>query len=147
VTPVELELARKLAAHPRFEWAAGMLATAIEDNAHSQVRFVASGEWTGALSSSDHTEWSLPLAEGGDFTYAIEYVPDLADPATQGCLWAMLDEASEDLRVMGHGSHRGVEEWTWGDRGGRCWELQTLDRTFSKGEALARALLSAWGEP
>jgi hypothetical protein len=116
MTDVELELARKLAAHPKWRFMRGMWALGVTDGVRDHCDHIAEDDREAArMSPSD-------------------YVPDLSDPATQGCLWAMLCESPKLFeRTIGGkiACHTlgSVEEWTG-----------------SRGEALARALLAAWGE-
>lgn len=67
-------------------------------------------------------------------------VPDLSCPATLGCLWAMLREAYADIRYESD-AHRIEAHWHEGDMHHvRWWDGATF------GEALAPAVLAAWGE-
>jgi hypothetical protein len=112
MTKTELDLARRLAAHSKWKWMAGM-----RNGVGDRVLFNANAEWI------DTDEGLVPLGQMGHV--------DLADPATQGCLWAML---------------RGVAV----EEDGAEWVVYQLHGGqvvgASKGEALARALLAAWGD-
>jgi hypothetical protein len=123
MTETELDLARRLAAHPRWRVMRGM------------EMLVASGAYAHRYLTD-----SEPPYDGE--------IPDLADPATQGCLWVMLDEATPDRSVSSCRDGRWiVAEYTWTDDGTKDWECDPLHPdAYSKGEALARALLAAWGE-
>lgn len=74
MTPTELELARELARHPKWKWERGMLA-AWDNRLGRVVRAADNGRG---------------LIRGTDATGTKHY-PDLADPATQGCLIAALE--------------------------------------------------------
>jgi hypothetical protein len=104
MTDAELELARKLAAHDEWVWMDGM-------------RFFDSGLMDAHFSRAGRV--------GRDREIERSY-PDLADPATQGCLWAMLDEAAP-----------GWNGWM---------AYLHMEPPTPRGEALARALLATWGE-
>jgi hypothetical protein len=67
--------------------------------------------------------------------------PDLADAATQGCLWAMLREVIPTAYVYTLGPNNNPwENWFVNSAQGQ------LSDGGSLGNALARALLAAWGE-
>lgn len=76
-------------------------------------------------------------------------VPDLSDPATAGCLLAMLppgwtiDPSNNGFRVTIHGEHpTGPVDYVGRDDDGRPW-FHVIGDTL--GEAVARALLAVWG--
>ena len=124
MTPEQIELAKRLAAHPTWQWVDGMYAAMGYD--------------------PDYEEWGRV---DGDVPAACHY-PDLNDPATQGCLLSMLDRGLYlDLRwrpaiVDEHGQTMREEHWTIaGDR-----RDGTPDhvRAPELGTALAEALLSQW---
>lgn len=79
MTPTEQDLARELARHPAWKWGSGMLA--VWGNRLERV-VLAADDGRGLLCGTDAT--------------SPEHYPDLSDPATQGCLWAMLREATGD---------------------------------------------------
>lgn len=81
MSPADLDLARELAAHPRWEWRAGMRIVSRFDGALLWRR--AEGDL------AIHPDWGT------------EPVPDLHDPtgATAGVLLAMLREATPDVVV------------------------------------------------
>jgi hypothetical protein len=132
VSPVELALARRLAQHPRFRWMPGMRVWRPNGNGW-HVTYVTPVElWSG--DSYDPINGS--------------HVPDLSDPATQGWLLSMLRDAINDgLTTM--------EIWMEPTDGKKSVivTIKPLGETphgpwaSTLGEALARALLAAWGEP
>jgi hypothetical protein len=123
VSPVELALARRLAQHPRFRWMPGMRVWRPNGNGW-HVTYVTPVElWSG--DSYDPINGS--------------HVPDLSDPATQGCLWAMLNEAARPVHVYDETDGFVIECHPGGDR------ERVTGRTI--GEALACALMEAWHGP
>ena len=131
------DLARRLAAHPRFEWRDGM--AALEDPPSSNWQ-PGDREWriiTGAPDLSAVTaEGDVHEAPYMPSTFA-RAVPDLTDAATGGVLLDMLGAGRcvvRDRYLDGVG-----DEWTVGrgNHGGRGTTLA---------EACARALLAEWGE-
>ncbi|MCP4244235.1 MAG: HNH endonuclease [bacterium] len=69
-------------------------------------------------------------------------VPDLADPATAGCLLTMLQDAGGDIRVDFDHSHGIDRRAGWSVHvGGRC----CAEFRATRGEAVALALLNVWG--
>lgn len=125
MTPAEQDLARQLAAHPKWKWGRGMLA--ICGNRLERVVCTAD-DGRGLLCGTDTT--------------CPEHYPDLSDAATIGCLIAMLGGdmiwISNSTTVYDKdGSH---QEWTV-TRGHALGPLR--GRTL--GEALARAWLAVQG--
>lgn len=122
------DLARRLAAHPRWEWRAGMVC-----NAHRLV------DRDGLGIIVDGGVPYLPVAprwvtiEGHSPPDAR---PDLTDPATAGVLLAMLAEAVTSSTSMLVRDSRG-----WHADDGSQWHGGDCI-----GEAVARALLAVWGE-
>jgi hypothetical protein len=133
MTETELDLARRLVAHPNFKWALRMRC----------IGPMGPGTFVGVRSP----KWFEFVEEGKGYITvrdSADYVPDLADPATQGCLIAMLDECVSYIahrHVDADGD--GIGKWTVtvyvGDR-------RIAIPRMSKGEAYATALLRAWGE-
>lgn len=116
MSPADLDLARELAAHPRWEWRAGMRIVSRFDGALLWRR--AEGDL------AIHPDWGT------------EPVPDLDDPATAGVLLAMLPPGRWTWETMG-GRHA---VWNTDDiRPDRVSRGPTL------ASAAARALLAAWG--
>ena len=75
------------------------------------------------------------------------FLPDLTDPATVGCLWAMLIEAMKhvgtlDAATMEWDLDEGTTVWTYDkDEGGNG-----TDKAAAPGEAIAHELLRIWGQ-
>ncbi len=91
MTKEQTALARRLAAHPKWRWMPGMLATHDEDATRRVLSLDEDDDiW---VSNGCYCEW-LDSNNEIDLWY-----PDLDDPATQGCLLAMLDDA--------------VGDWSW----------------------------------
>lgn len=122
MTETELELARRLVAHPGWQWMRGMIATTTRtvDGLDVVDCVIRGSAWFG-----DDDSCSAPYC-----------TPAIDQPATQGCLIAMIDDLRELRQLDGR--------WTV-DRGERMRCVSTWCDT--RGEALARALLAAWGEP
>jgi hypothetical protein len=88
MTETELDLARRLAAHPKWRWMRGV--------------WIVDPDYEG-------DDGLCVLCDAGRYIHCLgsifehkptKKVPDLANPATLGCLWAMLVEAS----VYGRGA-------------------------------------------
>jgi hypothetical protein len=147
MTPEELELARRLVAHPKWRWMGGMVAMRGDEPERAPIRLAAHGEVASVI-------WPEGIAGPYWFDGRIDsagLTPDLSDPATQGCLWAMLCEASSYGRAE-------VRFWDHDKRPWNVWvtvpeTIEGLDATRDTGangllygEALARALLAAWSD-
>lgn len=118
MTETELDLARRLAGHPKWKWMDGMqFVCPSREEPTDRVFDAGAGE----------TGWGTKIRRS--------HVPDIADPATQGCLWAMLGKSIE-IGVEYPGKWR---VRAWGDD-------EIIEFGATLGEALARALLAAWGE-
>lgn len=137
------DLARRLAAHPRWVWRRGVLA--LEDPLSGnwqpgdrEWRIITGAPDVSAVTSENeiHETPYMPSA----FARA---VPDLTDAATGGVLLDMLDYTRFGWLVT-IGVKHGVRRWAVYERGdaepGMGW-CPTL------AEACARALLAEWGEP
>lgn len=120
MTNDERDLAKQLAEHPRWRWMPGMEAIAADGS-----------PWRpGIIMCAEHMR--------------PDDVPDLSDGATQGCLIEMLGSRFECLHYRRHTA----------DLGGTLWSVLVLGpsgcrqdrRGYTLGEALARALLAAWGD-
>jgi len=133
----QLDLARRLAAHPRFEWCAGMLALENPSSGHWQP-----GDYVWRIVTGAPDVMAL-LSEGDvhEAPYMpssfLEAVPDLTDDATGGVLLGMLGPGCSVLRDKRRAGQS--DEWTVasGPGGGSGATLA---------EACARALLAEWGE-
>lgn len=127
MTDAELELARRLVAHPEWEWLGGILVESPDDKRDRAWRLVA-GSWVqeAGLTYRDMAPRGMAL------------LPDLADPATQGCLLVMLTELGHFIRYE---SDAHLVQWHWHVGIDHHWDEST---GATLGEALARALLAAW---
>ncbi len=135
MTPEQTELAKRLAAHPKFEWREGMLVE---------------GRGYVVRTSPDHEDETPTCVWVPQWPTSYEdvagLVPGLGDFATVGVLLGMLVEASggeplafEQRKGGWSGTEAGPTEW-------RClpWVHR---RSTGPGGVLAEALLAAWGEP
>lgn len=128
MTDAELELARRLVASPRWRWIRGMT--------------VRHGELGPCLVLLEEKRFVLFAGMCGSTNPKplVGWLPDLADPATLGCLVALLPLGSGpvDLSIARAPAHGTASIFI---RDERCaFDGETV------GEALARALLVAWGE-
>ena len=82
MTPDQINLARRLVACPRWRWMPGM---GVRRWSNYDVRW--------------HTNRVSTLAERGTFWLSEGWLPDLTDPATLGCLLALVREAWGDPRI------------------------------------------------
>lgn len=117
MTETEQALARELARHPAWRWRDGMMSNA------GRV-------WTNVANPHGAYDATPRLPDG--HRVSTGHYPDLADPATQGCLIAMLPVP----RVSVYGTGEAVVTAGYETR---C-EGSTL------GEALARAWLAVKGD-
>lgn len=132
----QLDLARRLAAHPRFEWCAGMLALENPSSGHWQP-----GDYVWRIVTGAPDVMAL-LSEGDvhEAPYMpssfLEAVPDLTDDATGGVL----------LVVLGGGLvlYRSALYPLWSARRNDGKSIEHLGSTLA--EVCARALLAEWGE-
>ncbi len=136
MTPDQIDLARRLVACPRWRWMPGMTAIPLshererwllcwceEDGSEAGGYQTTGGKWWGIATS----DLPMVLREG--------WVPDLTDPATAGCLLAMLVAADPGA---GWGVSCGP------DVGWRATSCAHDLSGATCGEALARALLVVW---
>jgi hypothetical protein len=141
----DAELARRLAVHARWREAViahgdGML-TRHEDGSLWRVRvergelqFVSWG-WDEVWSDASNAKVTAVAVDDGSWS-----VPELSDPATQGCLWAMLRELGHFIRYESD-ANRVELHWHTGNDHHFAWEgCDTI------GESLARVLLIGWEE-
>ena len=125
--------AQRLAAHPRFRWIPGA-----RDSKGWRVIEVAPDGVYALVAFGMESDWER-VADMGP--------PDLSDPATIGCLVGMLREAWPHACVHPTWSLSGgplgpVAGW----RATRAYgEAKRFDAD-TEGEAVALALLAAWGE-
>lgn len=136
------DLARRLAAHPRWEWRPGMAVCA--DAANPPARMVYAGADGHAFAVAERVQMlGGPRRDPGvnawsDDAYSGEEVPDLTDAATAGVLLAMLvssrgglwDRALESIEAAGPGDGR---------------DALALIEAYGLGPACAWALLDVWG--
>lgn len=122
------DLARQLVAHPRWEWRPRMLAR----------------RWVPGF--RDHLRMAYTVTDQDLGQNAMDgHVPDLSDHATQGVLLGMLREAATskddtDCISIGVEGPLGV--------GTHAWAVNVegwVSHANTHGEALAHALLAAWG--
>lgn len=132
MTKTELDLARRLAAHSKWRWMAGM--RAVHDSDPRSYRLV-----FGAWALDDGPRFRSPMPTEG-------MTPDLSDAATQGCLWVMLREATNHLvRIeTGGGDDIGAHVERLQRLNDADDTIETSSDSGSIGEAPARALLAAW---
>ena len=130
------DLARRLVAHPKWEWRAGML-TCNGRRILCPADVGTSGDDVGTiehLGYGDYTWWG----DGLD-----RECPDITDPATVGVLLAMADDAAGfpvDVRLeppsgAGHPEHFVAESGS-----------PDFGSGATRGEALADLLLILWGD-
>jgi hypothetical protein len=134
MTPVELDLAPQLAAHPRFRWMAGMLC---EDG-----RRIISVDADGVRADDCYYDTTDAEWRGNPLTF-----PNLSDPGTCGCLLALLGEPFLDLSDQGDSVGENRPERRWVVRfftGGEApIYASSIATGASLGAALARALLAS----
>lgn len=144
------DLARRLAAHPRFEWRVGMLAVWNHDETDNDRPMV----WRCSLK---HSQWHQspyvscgPLGAGHLVDNPDSY-PVLTDSATAGVLLGMLLTAIEERGGRGIMRMDSGKPWIivnaaqedpvdpWGP-------VIASAKADTLGEAVARALLAVWGD-
>jgi hypothetical protein len=113
------DLARQLAAHPRFRWAPGML-----DTRGNRVVGV----------TADGGPWWLLAAEYTSGGERVASVPDLTDPATAGVLLSWLPPG---VFVRQSDPLGDPDVWSVGTTTSTGWGR-------SLGEAAAKAVLAVW---
>ena len=147
MNPDQLDLARRLAAHPLFQWQRGMVA--LEDPA------------TGHWQPGDY-EWSIiegapdirAVTSEGDIHESpytpsafARAVPDLTDAATGGVLLDMLIQSCGDgvgWFIKRSGAYTVTHAVEKSVKPGMAKSKKATGTTFA--EACARALLAEWGE-
>ena len=141
MNPDQLDLARRLAAHPRFEWRRGMAALESSPSGNWQPgdyewRILSGAPDLAAVTSEHdiHEAPYMPSAFGRAY-------PDLTDAATGGVLLHILGPGYE----LAHYSRPTGTMSLWVVKlRGRPDAIQYAGCTLA--EACARALLAEWGE-
>lgn len=137
----DVDLERQLVAHQRWpEWStlAGALFRHVEWGEVARLGFDAADPTGYGLDNGDGS-WGVSSVAPG------EWLPVLDDPATQGVLRAMLRAAvAGPLDIDDEPAADGLPGLVWVRR----WHSrpQTIGYAATYGEALALALLAAWGE-
>ena len=147
MNPDQLDLARRLAAHPRFEWRRGMAALESSPSGNWQPGDyewrILSGAPDVAAVTSEHDIHEAPYMPSA---FARAY-PDLTDAATGGVLLEMLVQACGD-GVGWFIKRAGTYTVTHGtEKTSKPGLMRTKKATGTTlAEACARALLAEWGE-
>jgi hypothetical protein len=143
VTETETELSRKLAGHAKWKWMAGMCVLPFDDASDyyrlDGIRLTDETEWSGSFYDNGRVARIRVVNSEDDMVRG--EAPDLSDPATQGCLIAMLREAYPfgSVEWDDDPEHGLVMMYYPPPRGTEYHSEATI------GAALARALLAAWG--
>lgn len=131
-----LELARAAVASPHWRWLSGMVATHSE---HAPARVL----------SVQADEYDPPMLEiawswrNGDGVHPRGWLPDLEDPATLGCLLALVREAWKKPLLYVEPELDDDDGLAWYVRG-VCWDRSYSHWPYrSEAAALVDALLSA----
>ena len=121
MTEAQLDLARRAVACKGWRWMPGMLDT----TGGRFICYADCGEAAWVRRADDGCEW-LPVDER---------LPDLTDPATVGCLLALVREAwgNDDLGTM-----------RWDARSRWCAETTDFPYRAFYGDTEAEALVVAW---
>lgn len=133
MTPELTAAAERLVSLPTgFRWMPGMLD--VEGR-----RFVGVEEC--AESMAETAVWLIDVAEGDEDRVAA--LPDLTDPATLGCVLAMVREAYGDPRIHTKASptslsaYINLEEFDW------KWQAGSMNMSYGKGPSEAECLVNA----
>lgn len=136
------DLARRLAEHPLFDWRPGMSVSCLSVDSRHPV--------TGILMGGDDPD-EVCVAEG-DTPWSVDartLVPNLDDPGTRGHLLDLLREAmgSGYLCAYAYVAPYWVDGFPWAviDSEGSVHNA-IQGEIHSEGQALAAALLNAWGD-
>jgi len=134
MSPEALELAKRLGAHPRWEWHDDMIAAVLSRSGEHYM----SDPWPACSAS-------LATLNG------CTHLPDLDSTATVGTLEGLLVEAVRWINVCNIPHSMGDLD------GGMYWEVTLPGDLFppgedeiegaTRGEAVAKALLAAWSVP
>lgn len=143
------DLARRLVTHPRWKWMPGMLLAFWypEKGAVGVCRYLVvdvDNDGLGCIKDDGSKSWGLCMDGRDPIDSDDNPTPILSDPATQGCLRAMLCTAAGGISVETISPGAGVSEG-WCIRIVEDGEPLVL-YTDTLGEALALALLACWGE-
>lgn len=146
-TPTALDLARRLAGDPRCGFRVGMGIVGVERPGRSDrhrglvTRIGGPGEWVthgiGLAEPTDMTGRILVEGSLSGWMHPDDWTIDLDSWATVGCLLGMLAEAGDFVSL----ARNPAPTW-WAS--GRA-TLPGSERGDTPGEAVARALLAAWG--
>lgn len=132
MTPAQLDLARRLVAHPKFRWVEGMLA--------QEAGNTAAGRVTSYLPSAPGGP-KIAVARGvmgaDEEWYCADALPDLSDYATAAILLRMAMEAQEPEAVAGRLAYYSPALWNVG--------VEENPEPTDLGTVAATALLAAWG--
>ncbi len=145
MSPEMIELAKRAVACKGFRWMPGMRAVGKFPN--YPVRIHGFGENVqdpdDMLAADKWLPWQQPV-EYGDHTYDGPYLPDLSDPATLGCLLALVREVRAAPRALVRLSSNGKSFHVFDvDRvtaGGNWAAWLSDDRCPSEAHALVAAL-------
>lgn len=141
MTPAQLDLARRLVAHPKWRWVAGMVADEMRLMGPEEVPVQLNGS-NGGWICDDNPSPPFPM------------IPDLTDYATAAILLRMAHEADQTDRrhspvlvyAGGVAAVPADRNMVWGCHivpGDKHGWAESKDL----GTVAAQALLAAWGEP